>query len=82
VFQVERLLQAKGQSFEQATIYRVSVAAAPMAAWVKANVAYSKVHLPTPTVCHTCPLAATPAVAHWRRHGNDESPEGPRQSGA
>ena len=38
---VEVLLQQKGKSFEHAVIYRVSVAAAPMAAWVKANIKYS-----------------------------------------
>jgi hypothetical protein len=41
--QVERLLTTKGNSFEQQVIYRVSVAAAPLAAWVRANMAYSKV---------------------------------------
>ncbi|QDZ22651.1 heavy chain of dynein [Chloropicon primus] len=40
---VEALLQQKGRSFEHAVIYRVSVAAAPMAAWVKANIKYSHV---------------------------------------
>jgi hypothetical protein len=40
---VERLMASKGNSFEQQVIYRVSVAAAPLAAWVKANMAYSKV---------------------------------------
>lgn len=40
---VQELLNAKGQSFEHATIYRVSVAAAPLAAWVKANMEYSAV---------------------------------------
>ena len=40
---VELLLQQKGKSFEHAVIYRVSVAAAPMAAWVKANIKYSHV---------------------------------------
>ena len=38
-----RLLEAKGASFEHATIYRANVAAAPLAAWVKANLAVSKV---------------------------------------
>ena len=38
-----QLLQAKANSFEHAVIYRVSVAAAPLAAWVKANVKYSLV---------------------------------------
>lgn len=40
---VTNLVRAKGKSFEHATIYRVSVAAAPMAAWVKANIKYSLV---------------------------------------
>ena len=40
---VEMLLHNKGKSFEHAVIYRVSVAAAPMAAWVKANIKYSHV---------------------------------------
>jgi len=40
---VAELLKSKGQSFEHATIYRVSVAAAPLAAWVKANMEYSSV---------------------------------------
>ena len=40
---VQELLKSKGQSFEHATIYRVSVAAAPLAAWVKANMEYSSV---------------------------------------
>ena len=42
---VEEILRQKGQSFEHATIYRVSVAAAPLAAWVKANLEYSAVLL-------------------------------------
>lgn len=41
--QVMKLLRAKGSSFEKSAIQRVSVAAAPMAAWVKANVRYSLV---------------------------------------
>ena len=41
--QVSRVLRQKASSFDDATIYRVSVAAAPMAAWVKANVRYSLV---------------------------------------
>jgi hypothetical protein len=40
--QVDRLLAHKGNSFEHAVIYRVSVAAAPLASWVKANMAFSK----------------------------------------
>jgi dynein heavy chain 2 len=39
--EVDKLLSAKGNSFEHAVIYRVSVAAAPMAAWVKANIRFS-----------------------------------------
>ncbi|KAH8074196.1 dynein light chain binding protein [Aureococcus anophagefferens] len=38
---VARLLKQKSTSFDQATITRVSVAAAPLAAWVKANIRYS-----------------------------------------
>ena len=38
---VMKLLKQKGASFEQANIQRVSSAAAPLAAWVKANVRYS-----------------------------------------
>jgi len=41
--QVMKLLKLKASSFERATIERVSVAAAPFAAWVKANVRYSLV---------------------------------------
>ncbi|CAK9088100.1 Cytoplasmic dynein 2 heavy chain 1 (Dynein heavy chain isotype 1B) [Durusdinium trenchii] len=41
--QVTKLLRARGSSFERATIQRVSVAAAPFAAWVKANIRYSLV---------------------------------------
>lgn len=40
---VARLLKQKASSFDQATITRVSVAAAPLAAWVKANIRYSVV---------------------------------------
>lgn len=40
---VDKLLAQKGNSFQEAVIYRVSVAAAPLAAWVKANMSYSKV---------------------------------------
>ena len=40
---VESLLAERASSFEHAVIYRVSVAAAPMASWVKANVKYSMV---------------------------------------
>ncbi|CAK4090165.1 unnamed protein product [Aphanomyces euteiches] len=38
---VTKLLKAKASSFEHENIYRVSVAAAPLAAWVKANMKYS-----------------------------------------
>ncbi|KAG2426397.1 hypothetical protein HYH02_014824 [Chlamydomonas schloesseri] len=38
-----KLLAAKGNSFEDAVIRRVSVAAAPMAQWFKANLEFSKV---------------------------------------
>ena len=34
---VTDILREKGNSFEHAVIYRVSVAAAPLAAWVKAK---------------------------------------------
>jgi dynein heavy chain 2 len=40
---VEKLLKEKGNSFDHATIYRVSVAAAPLAKWVHACVRYSAV---------------------------------------
>lgn len=40
---VNRLLAQKGASFEQATIFRVSQAAAPLAAWVIANLQYADV---------------------------------------
>ena len=40
---VARLLKQKASSFDQAAITRVSVAAAPLAAWVKANIRYSVV---------------------------------------
>lgn len=36
--QVTKLLNQKSASFEHANIYRVSVAAAPLATWVKANI--------------------------------------------
>jgi dynein heavy chain 2 len=38
-----KLLKEKASSFDHANIYRVSVAAAPLAAWVKANIRYSLV---------------------------------------
>ncbi len=41
--QVSKLLKTKATSFDHANIYRVSVAAAPLAAWVKANIRYSLV---------------------------------------
>lgn len=41
--QVDRLMAAKPQSFEQERIYRVSQAAGPLAMWVVANVAYARV---------------------------------------
>lgn len=41
--QVSSLLRSKSNSFDAATIYRVSVAAAPLAAWVKANIKYAMV---------------------------------------
>ena len=40
---VSKILKSRSSSFEHSTIYRVSVAAAPLAAWVKANVRYSMV---------------------------------------
>lgn len=40
---VERLLAAKSESFDQKNAKRASAAAAPLAAWVIANVKYSKV---------------------------------------
>merc|ERR1719206_1344176 len=36
-----RLLQDKADSFEEKRIRRVSVAAAPLAAWFRANISYS-----------------------------------------
>eukprot|EP00743_Colponemidia_sp_Colp-15_P007052 GILK01007609.1.p1 GENE.GILK01007609.1~~GILK01007609.1.p1 ORF type:complete len:2172 (-),score=437.61 GILK01007609.1:43-6558(-) len=41
--EVEKLLAQKGNSFEPAVIQRSSLAAAPLAAWVKANIKYSYV---------------------------------------
>ncbi|XP_062711545.1 cytoplasmic dynein 2 heavy chain 1 [Aedes albopictus] len=40
---VEKLLQAKSESYDQKNAKRASAAAAPLAAWVIANVKYSKV---------------------------------------
>lgn len=40
---VEKLLKAKSDSFDERNAKRASAAAAPLAAWVKANVQYSKV---------------------------------------
>ena len=40
---VQELLNKRGNSFEHAVIHRVSVAASPLAAWVKANLEYSAV---------------------------------------
>lgn len=40
---VEKLVAAKPESFDAKTSKRASVAAAPLAAWVSANVKYSKV---------------------------------------
>ncbi|XP_001847712.2 cytoplasmic dynein 2 heavy chain 1 [Culex quinquefasciatus] len=40
---VEKLLQTKADSYEQKNAKRASAAAAPLAAWVMANVKYSKV---------------------------------------
>ncbi|PNH01646.1 Cytoplasmic dynein 2 heavy chain 1, partial [Tetrabaena socialis] len=40
---VDKLFASKGNSFEDAVIRRVSVAAAPMAQWVKANIEFSRV---------------------------------------
>jgi dynein heavy chain 2 len=40
---VGKVLRSKASSFDDANIYRVSVAAAPMALWVKANIRYSLV---------------------------------------
>uniref|UniRef100_A0A182W9J8 Cytoplasmic dynein 2 heavy chain 1 n=1 Tax=Anopheles minimus TaxID=112268 RepID=A0A182W9J8_9DIPT len=40
---VEKLLQAKAESYEQRNAKRASAAAAPLAAWVIANVKYAKV---------------------------------------
>jgi dynein heavy chain 2 len=40
---VESLLQSRGDSYEPSVAKRASVAAAPLAEWVKANVAFSRV---------------------------------------
>jgi len=40
---VAKVLKTKAQSFDHATIFRASAAAAPLAAWVKANIKYSLV---------------------------------------
>jgi dynein heavy chain 2 len=42
---VNKLIQSKPMSFEQANITSISRATAPLAAWVKANVKYSEVLL-------------------------------------
>ena len=42
---VNKVIDQKPMSFEQSTIYSVSRAAAPLAAWVKANVKFSEVLL-------------------------------------
>jgi dynein heavy chain 2 len=42
---VNKLIDAKPMSFQQASITAVSRACAPLAAWVKANVMYSEVLL-------------------------------------
>lgn len=42
---VNKLIESKPMSFEQATIAQASRACAPLAAWVKANVMYSEVLL-------------------------------------
>lgn len=42
---VNKLIENKPTSFEQSVISNVSRAAAPLAAWVKANVKYSEVLL-------------------------------------
>ena len=42
---VNKLIESKPMSFEQANIINVSRATAPLAAWVKANVKYSEVLL-------------------------------------
>lgn len=41
--EVVKVLKAKADSFRHEVIYRASVAAAPLAAWVKANIEYSYV---------------------------------------
>ncbi|KAJ8926442.1 hypothetical protein NQ314_021231 [Rhamnusium bicolor] len=40
---VERLMSTKSDSFDPKSAKRASVAAAPLAAWVAANVKYSRV---------------------------------------
>ena len=41
--EVAKVMRAKAESFKHENIYRASVAAAPLAAWVKANVKYAQV---------------------------------------
>lgn len=41
--EVQKLLEAKPDSFDEASVRKASVAAAPLAAWVKANVQYANV---------------------------------------
>lgn len=43
--QVNKIIQSKPMSFEQANINQISRATAPLAVWVKANVRYSEVLL-------------------------------------
>ena len=39
---MERLLERRGASFEQAAARRASAACAPLAAWVRANLAHAR----------------------------------------
>ena len=41
--EVAKVMRAKAESFKHENIYRASVAAAPLAAWVKANIKYAQV---------------------------------------
>jgi len=41
--EVAKVMKSKAESFKHENIYRASVAAAPLAAWVKANVKYAQV---------------------------------------
>lgn len=50
--QVNKLINSKPMSFEQANIMNISRATAPLAAWCKANVKYSEVLLKIEPLTH------------------------------